>query len=111
GTRVSVRKAEMTVGLGPVAAGNRDVELGVAPHAVFRDVQTGRLRLGLDPDAPHSLHHPQRAEARGERERAYGDEAERLDAELMERAGVDEPTLAGRKIGRQSRYREDAGRE
>ena len=36
----------MTVRLGPVATGNRNVELGVAPHAVLRDVQTGRLGLG-----------------------------------------------------------------
>ena len=44
---------QVRVGLGAVAARDRDVELGIAPHAVLGDVQPGRLDLGLDPD-PHS---------------------------------------------------------
>ena len=40
----------MAVALRAVAARDRDVELGVAPHAVLRDVEAGRLHLGLDPD-------------------------------------------------------------
>src|SRR5215213_7455747 len=39
---------EMAVRLRPVAAGNGDVELGIAPHAVLGHVQTGRLDLGFD---------------------------------------------------------------
>src|SRR5262245_43719693 len=37
GARVS--RPEMAMGLGAVAARNRDVELGVAPHAVLADVE------------------------------------------------------------------------
>ena len=42
---------QVAVRLGPVAAGNRDVELGVAPHPVLGHVQAGFLDLGLGADA------------------------------------------------------------
>ena len=40
------------VRLGAVAARDRDVELGIAPHAVLGDVEAGRLDVlvGADPD-------------------------------------------------------------
>src|SRR6266576_3304071 len=101
----------MSVRLGPIAAGNRDVELGVTPHAVFRDVETGSLRLRLDADPPEPLHHPERSERGGEGEAADRDETQRLDAELVEGPRVDEPTLAGGEIRRQRRTREDPGRQ
>ena len=41
-----VRKAHVAVRLGAVAAGHRDVELGIAPHAVLGDVEPGRLLHG-----------------------------------------------------------------
>src|SRR5204862_4886296 len=83
---VHVRHAEMPVRLGAVAAGNGDVELGVAPHAVLGDVQAGRLDVLLDPDAPQPLQRPEAAERRGEGEAPDRGEAERRDAEPGERA-------------------------
>src|SRR5262245_9136055 len=76
-------RAEVRVGLGAVAARDRDVELGVAPHAVLVDVEADRLDLRLDADAPQLVHGEQRAERRAERERADGDDAERLYADLV----------------------------
>ena len=75
----------VAVVLRPIAAGDRDVELGVAPHAVLGDVEPGMLSTSrLRPDPDRHLHHPEDGERGGERERAHRDEAERLDAELVE---------------------------
>src|SRR5581483_4718875 len=87
---VRVTDAEMAVRLRAVAAGHGNVELGVAPHAVLVHVEPLRLDLRLDADAPDLVHHPERRERRAEGERADRDEPERLDAELVEAAPVDE---------------------
>src|SRR5258708_6438737 len=42
-----------------VAARDRDVELGIAPHAVLGNVQPCGLDVFLDPDAPDLVHHPE----------------------------------------------------
>src|SRR3954451_15121573 len=78
-------ETEMAVRLRPISAGNRDVELGVAPHAVLVDVEALRLDDRLDADAPDLVEHPQSAERRTERKAADGDQAEALHAELVER--------------------------
>src|SRR5579864_8909507 len=98
-----LRDAEMPVALRAVAAGNRDVELRIAPHAVLVHVEALRFDLGRDADAPHLVEHPEAGERGRERERADRDEAERLDAELVEPAAVDEALVAGREIRRQDR--------
>src|SRR5262249_45160295 len=108
---VRMRHAEVAVRLGAVAAGDRDVELGIAPHAVLGHVQPGRLDVLLDPDPPKALQRPETAERGGEGEGAYGDEAEGLDAELVERARVDEPAPAGREVLGERRHREQTGGE
>ena len=89
---------DMPVLFGAVAAGDRDVELRIAPHAVLGDVQAGRLdlRLGADPD--RDLEQQQHEERRAERERADRREAERLRAELVQAAAVEEAALAGREL-------------
>src|SRR5437870_1492009 len=89
---------QMTVRVRSVAPWDRDVELGIAPHAVLGDVQARRLDVLLDADAPHLVHRPEAAERRGEREAADGDQAEGLHAELVETARVDEPARAGREV-------------
>src|SRR5438105_4790305 len=86
---------QVAVRLGAVAARDRDVELGIAPHAVLADVEAGGLRLLLDPDSPEALHRPEAPERGREGERADGGEAEQLDPELVERARVDEAAAAG----------------
>src|SRR6476661_7438078 len=101
----------MPVRLGAVPARNRDVELRVAPHAVLRDVQAGGLDVFLDADPPEALERPEAAERGRERESADGQEAERLDPELVERARVEKAAPPGRKVRRERRHREDAGRE
>jgi hypothetical protein len=58
---MQVRGAEMTVSLGSVAARNRDVELGIAPHAVLGDVEAGGLDVLLDADPPEPLQRPETA--------------------------------------------------
>src|SRR5262249_53200258 len=42
---------QVAVALGAVSPGNRDVELGIAPHAVLGHVQSGGLDVLLDADA------------------------------------------------------------
>src|SRR6516165_2118379 len=96
-----VRQPEMAVRFGPVTARDRDVELGVAPHAVLGHVETCRLDLRLDADAPQLLHHPQRPKRGRERESTDGYQAERLHAELVERAAVDEPRRARGEVLRE----------
>src|SRR5207244_8326499 len=49
--RVPVAK-QVPVRLGSIAAGDRNVELRIAPHAVLRDVEAGGLGLLLDADPP-----------------------------------------------------------
>src|SRR5438128_1531755 len=89
---VPVRVAEqVAMRLGSVAAGDRDVELGIAPHAVLGHVQTGGLDMLLDADPPQALHRPEAPERSAEGECADRAEPERLHAELVERACVDEP--------------------
>ena len=83
--------------LRPVAARNRDVELGVAPHAVLVDVESTGLDLRLDADAHVFFRTKRIANDSGERERADRTQAERLDAELVEAAAVEEP---GRPVAR-----------
>ena len=53
------RTDQMAVRLGAVAAGDRDVELGVAPHAVLGDVEPGLLDLGLGADPERDLEEEQ----------------------------------------------------
>src|ERR1700674_5706352 len=108
---VLVPGAEMAVTLGAVAAGNRDVELGIAPHTVLVHVETLRLDFGRDPDAPDLVQHPETAERRSERERADGDEAERLHAELMEAPAVHKALRARCKVRRQDRNRKEPAGE
>src|SRR5690242_21841172 len=69
------RMAEVPVRFRPVAARNRDVELGVAPHAVLVHVEALRLDGRLDPDAPDLVQHPEAGERGAERERTDGHEA------------------------------------
>src|SRR5205085_12677875 len=102
---------QMPMRLGAVPARNRDVELGIAPHAVLGHVQAGRLDVLLDADPTEPLHRPEAPERRAERERADGSEAESLHAELVERTGVDEPTAARRQIRGQRRDREEPRRQ
>src|SRR5437763_11756141 len=101
-----VREAEMAMALGPVAAGNRDVELGIAPHAVLGDVEAGRLDVRLDANPPEPVQRPERAVRGCEREAAHREEAERLHAELVRRAGVEEAAATDADRGRQRRKRE-----
>src|SRR5690349_12618333 len=68
---------QVAVAPGAVPAGHRDVELGVAPHAVLGDVETGGLGLLLDADSDRLLHDPERPEGRAEGPHADRDEAER----------------------------------
>src|SRR5690348_11800160 len=96
--RMRMPEAEMPVALGAVAARDRDVELGIAPHAVLVHVEALRLDRGIDADAPHLVQGPEAAVRRAEDERADGDEAERLHAELVEAAAVDEALRPGREI-------------
>ena len=93
---------EVRVGLRAVPARDRDVELGIAPHAVLGDVQARGLDVLLDADAPQPVQAPEAAERGREGEAADGDEAERLDPELVEAAGVDQPSRARGEIGRAS---------
>ena len=97
--------------LGAVAAGHWDVELGVAPHAVLGDVEAGGLDLRLSPDPERSLHRPERGERRAEGERSHREEAERLDSELVEAAGVDEPARARGEVLGEGGNGEDPGCE
>ena len=99
----SVRRgltAWWAVVLGAVAAGHRDVELGVAPHAVLRHVEpaastSGSVRI------PNVTFISQRIDERGaERERADGDQPERLDAELVEPAAVEQAALSRSRASR-----------
>src|SRR5215207_7987066 len=98
----------MAVRLGPVTTGNRDVELGVAPHAVLRYVEPRRLHFGLRPDSHGHLHQPEYGERRREREGTDGHEAERLDPELMQTAAVEQPGRASRESLRLLGQREEA---
>src|SRR6058998_762562 len=108
---VRVRGAEMPVRLGSVAARHRDVELGIAPHAVLADVEAGGLDLRLGADADRLVEDPEHRERRAERERADGGEAERLDAELVEAAAVQETALPCIEPRREARDREEAERQ
>src|SRR5919109_2093955 len=102
---------EVAVRLGAVAARDRDVELGIAPHTVLGDVEAGRLRLLLDPDPPQALKRPEAAERGGERERSDRGEAEELYPDLVERAGVDEPAAASLQRRGKRWHGEEAGSE
>src|SRR6266567_2852854 len=101
----------MAVGFGAVAAGDGDVELGVAPHAVFVDVEAACFDGFCDADAPELVHDVERSEAGGEAEDADGCEAEGLDAELVEAAGVDEAAGAGGEFVCQGGDGKEAGGE
>src|SRR5262245_5674622 len=102
---------QVAVALSPVPAGNRDVELGIAPHSVLGYVQSRRLDVLLDANPPQVLQRPEAAERGGEREYADRQQAERLNAELMERAGVHQAARAGREVRRERRHREQPRRE
>ena len=105
------RADQMSVRLGAVATGNRDVELGVAPHAVLGHVQARLFHLRLGADADRDLEEVQDGERHREREGADGREAESLNTELVQPATVEEPALAGRELGGQLRHRQEAQRE
>src|SRR5436305_1441467 len=66
---------QMPVRLRAVAARDRDVELGVAPHPVLVHVQPLRLDGRLDADAPDPVQHPEAAERGREHEPAGGGDA------------------------------------
>ena len=91
------RPDAQVAGTRPVAARDRDVELGVAQHSVFRDVEPRRFPCGST-RIPNVRFIAQRAVRRGERERPDREEAGRLHAELVEVARVPEATGAGRQI-------------
>src|SRR3569833_2138539 len=78
----------MAVRLGAVAAGNRDVELGIAPHAVLVAVEAFALDRRVDADAPDLVQHP----------------------ETAVRGGEDEALRPGRQVRRQLRHREQSAR-
>src|SRR4029079_8672037 len=88
-----------------------NVELGVAPHAVLGDVQACGLDMLLHADSPEPLQRPEAAERGSEGEGADRDQAERLDAELVERARVDQSAAAGRQVRRERRHGEQTGRK
>src|SRR4051812_46460876 len=102
---------QVAVTLGAITARNRDVELGVAPHAVLGYVEARRLHVLLDADPPQPLHRPETAERRRERERTDGEQSEHLPPELMERAGVDEAAATGVEIRCERGDREQTGGE
>src|SRR5262245_30590214 len=89
--------AKMAVRLGPVPAGNRDVELGIAPHSVLVDVEAAGLDLRVDADSPRQLQGEKEEERGAERERAYCGQPECLDAELVEATAVEKTLGAGRE--------------
>src|SRR6266545_5771485 len=91
-----------------ISARYRDVELGVAPHAVLGHVETRRLDMLLDADSPERLHRPEAAERRGECEAADRGEPDGLHAELVEATRVDEPARAGGEVRRERGHREEA---
>src|SRR3954469_22154395 len=95
-----VRAPEMAVALCAVAPRNRDVELGVAPHAVLVHVEALRLDGRLDADPPDLVEDEEAAERGPEGEGADGHEAERLDPELVEPAAVHEALGTRREIRR-----------
>src|SRR5215208_1001523 len=102
---------QVAVRLRAVAAGDGDVELGVAPHAVLADVEAGRLGLLLDADPPEALHRPEARERRAEGEGADRGEPEQLHPDLVQRAGVDETALAGVERRSQRWDCEEPGRD
>jgi outer membrane receptor for monomeric catechols len=63
---------QVAMRLGAVAARDRDVELGIAPHAVLGDVEALGLDGLLDADAPEPLHRPEAGEREREGEGADG---------------------------------------
>src|SRR5207247_6297031 len=89
--------ADVGVRLGSVATRNRDVELGVAPHAVLGHVEAARLGFLLDADAPQLLQRPEDPEGGAERPHADGGKTEGLDAELVEASRIDEAARSGRE--------------
>src|SRR5438067_6640107 len=104
-------EAEVAVGLGAVAARNRDVELGVAPHAVLVDVESLRFDARLDADPPDLVKDEEAPERAAEGECTDGDEAERLDAELVEASAVDEALASRREMRREHRHRKQTAGE
>src|SRR5437868_6458560 len=96
--RMTTERAEVAVRLGAVAPRHRDVELGIAPHAVLVHVEALRLDLRLDPDAPDLVQRPEAAVRTREDERADGDQAQALHAELLEAAAVDEALVPRREV-------------
>src|SRR6266851_5246754 len=56
------RQPGVAVLLRAVAARNRDIELGIAPHAVLVHVEALRLDFRRDADSPDLVHDPERAE-------------------------------------------------
>ena len=99
------------MGFGAVAAGDGDVELGVAPHAVFVDVEAAGFD-GFSTRMPQSLCMTHSApKLVREAEGADREQAECLDAELVEAAGVDEAAVAGGEFVRQRGDGEEAGGE
>ena len=103
-------RADVAVGFGAVAAGDGDVELGVAPHAVFVDVEAAGFDVVFDADAEEFVHDVERAEAGGEAEGADGGRP-RVGFRVGGSAGVDEAAFAGGEFVCQGGDGEEAGRE
>src|ERR671919_238104 len=94
--------------LQPLELPEARVELRIAGGAVLAEVEAGGLRLRLRADPPAGLHRPEHAVGGAEREGADDEEPERLDAELMGAARVEEPALPDGEVGRESRDGEEA---
>src|SRR6476659_7659886 len=75
------------------------------------DVEPAFFDVLLDADTPELVQDAQRGEARCEDECPDRDKAERLDSELMERAGVHETARTRPEVLREERDREQPGRE
>src|SRR5918997_5654072 len=75
-------------------------QVGITEDAVFVDVEAVELLLGLDPDADGRLEGGEDRQGGEEHEAARSDDAEGLDAELVEAPAVEQARLADRGEGR-----------
>ena len=96
-----------------VELGVGDELLGVAVHAVLGDVEAGQLGLRADAQPDRLRDRVPGAEAEREDEREHDDHAERLVAELRERARVHEAAVrvADPRVLREPRRGEEAAGE
>ena len=76
------------------AAGHRHERFRVSPHAVLADVEALHLFRRRDPQADRLLDGPEESVAEDEHRGEAGRDRDRLRAQLMEAAGVEQATLA-----------------